>query len=96
VNRVNRRTATDTTRPARTSEIIFLVSDSPEGGFAARALGHLIYTEADTPDELRTMVRDAVAVHFDECERPGMIRLRFVREEVPAATGRRATLTGTA
>lgn len=67
------------------SEIIFFVSDSPEGGFEARALGHSIYTEADTADELREMVRDAVAVHFDEGERPGVIRLHFVREEVLAA-----------
>lgn len=67
------------------NEIIFLVSDSPEGGFEARALGHSIYTEADTEDELRAMVRDAVACHFDEAERPGVIRLHFVREEVLAA-----------
>jgi hypothetical protein len=68
-----------------TNEIIFLVSDSPEGGFEARALGHSIYTEADTADELRAMVRDAVAVHFDEAERPAVIRLHIVREEVIAA-----------
>lgn len=68
-----------------TSEIIFLVSDSPEGGFEARALGHSVYTEADTPGELREMVRDAVAVHFDEANRPRVIRLHFVREEVLAA-----------
>ncbi|MEM6328215.1 MAG: 2-oxoisovalerate dehydrogenase [Bacteroidota bacterium] len=67
------------------NEIIFLVSDSPEGGFEARALGHFIYTEADTPEELRSMVRDAVATHFDEEERPSVIRLHFVREEVLAA-----------
>ena len=67
------------------NEIIFFVSDSPEGGFEARALGHSIYTEADTSDELRGMVRDAVACHFDEPERPGVIRLHFVREEVMAA-----------
>lgn len=67
------------------NEIIFLVSDSPEGGFEARALGHSIYTEADSADELRVMVRDAVACHFDEAERPGVIRLHFVREEVLAA-----------
>jgi hypothetical protein len=67
------------------NEIIFLVSDSPEGGFEARALGHAIYTEADTLDELRSMVRDAVACHFEEAERPGVIRLHFVREEVLAA-----------
>ncbi len=67
------------------SEIIFLVSDSPEGGFEARALGHSIYTEADSVDDLRAMVRDAVAVHFDATERPAVIRLHFVREEVLAA-----------
>ncbi|GIV60600.1 MAG: 2-oxoisovalerate dehydrogenase E1 subunit beta [Rhodothermaceae bacterium] len=64
------------------NEIIFLVSESPEGGFEARALGHSIYTEADTEDELRAMVRDAVACHFDASERPSMIRLHYVREEV--------------
>lgn len=67
------------------SEIIFLVSDSPEGGFEARALGHSVYTEADSVDDLRAMVRDAVAVHFDDSERPAVIRLHFVREEVLAA-----------
>ena len=67
------------------NEIIFLISDSPEGGFEARALGHSVYTEADTLDELRAMVRDAVACHFEEAERPGVILLHFVREEVLAA-----------
>ena len=67
------------------NEIIFVVSDSPEGGFEARALSHSAYTEADTQDELRERVRDAVAVHFDEGERPGVIRLHFMREEVLAA-----------
>lgn len=67
------------------NEIIFLVSESPEGGFEARALGHPVYTEADTLEELREMVRDAVAVHFDEAARPAVIRLHFVREEVLAA-----------
>lgn len=67
------------------NEIIFLVLDSPEGGFEARALGHSIFTEADTDDELRDMVRDAVACHFEEAERPAVIRLHFVREEVLAA-----------
>ena len=64
------------------NEILFLVSDSPEGGFEARALGTSIFTEADTLDELRAMVRDAVACHFHEAERPAVIRLHFVREEV--------------
>lgn len=64
------------------NEIIFLVEDSPEGGYEAKALNASIYTEADTLDELRLMIKDAVECHFDEHERPQIIRLHFVREEV--------------
>jgi hypothetical protein len=46
------------------SEIIFAVAESPEGGYEARALGHPIFTQADTLEELKTMLRDAVACHF--------------------------------
>ncbi|WP_457652212.1 2-oxoisovalerate dehydrogenase [Rhodocaloribacter sp.] len=67
------------------NEIIFLVKESPEGGFEARALSAPIFTEADSRDELREMVRDAVACHFEDEERPKVIRLHFVREEVIAA-----------
>ena len=63
------------------NEAVFLGFDSPEGGYAARALGRSIYTEADTEAELRDMVRDAVSVHFDENQRPGVIRLHVVREK---------------
>jgi hypothetical protein len=66
-------------------EIIFLVEESPEGGYQARALGHSIFTEADTFEELRGMVQDAVRCHFDESERPRLIRLHFTREEVISA-----------
>ena len=59
------------------NEIIFLVEDSPEGGFTARALGHSIYTDADTIAELRDNVRDAVACHFDAAEKPAIIRLHL-------------------
>ena len=38
------------------SEIIFLVEESPEGGYEAKALGESIYTQAESLDELRTMV----------------------------------------
>lgn len=64
------------------NEIIFLVEDAPEGGFAARALGHSIFTAGDTEQELQAMIRDAVACHFDEAEAPKIIRLHYVREEV--------------
>ena len=64
------------------SEIIFLVQESPEGGYEAKALGYAIYTQADTLDELRAMLRDAVRCHFDEADRPRLIRLHLVRDEV--------------
>jgi len=66
------------------SEVIFLIEEAPEGGFTAKALGHSIFTEADTWDELRAAVRDAVACHFEAGEVPPLIRLHYVREEVLA------------
>ncbi len=65
-------------------EIIFMVQESPEGGFEARALSAAIFTEGDTLEELREMVRDAVECHFDEEQRPKVIRLHFVRDELIA------------
>jgi len=64
------------------SEIIFEVVESPEGGYEARALGYSIYTQADTFEELKVMVRDAVRCHFEEGTGPRLIRLHLVKEEV--------------
>jgi len=61
---------------------IFLVEEAPEGGYTARALGESIFTEADTINDLRDEVRDAVKCHFDPGTEPKIIRLHFVREEV--------------
>lgn len=67
------------------SEIVFSVVESPEGGFEARALGASIFTEADTLEDLREAVRDAVRCHFEDDERPQQIRLHLVRDEIIAA-----------
>lgn len=67
------------------SEIIFAVQESPEGGYEARAIGHSIFTEAESMEELRDMVRDAVRCHFDAGTRPSVIRLHFVKDEVITA-----------
>jgi hypothetical protein len=69
----------------RPSEIIFAVEEAPEGGFVARALGHSVFTEADDLEALRAAVRDAVRCHFDGGDRPKVIRLHLVREEIFAA-----------
>jgi hypothetical protein len=67
------------------TELIFLVQDAPEGGYTAHALGASIFTQADTWPELQQQIRDAMACHFDEMNKPKLIRLHFVREEVIAA-----------
>ena len=66
------------------SELIFLVEAAPEGGYTARALGASIFTEADTLDELGEQVRDAVRCHFDESDRPSVVRLHLVQDLVIA------------
>ncbi len=67
------------------SEIIFIVEEDPDGGFIARSLSESIFTQAETMDELREMVRDAVKCHFpDENNRPKVIRLHTVVDEVIA------------
>jgi hypothetical protein len=64
------------------NEIIFLVQEPDEGGYTARALDHSIFTEGDSLDELRQNVRHAVECHFEPGDKPTMIRLHFVRDEV--------------
>ncbi len=64
------------------NEIIFLVEEAPEGGYTARALGYSIYTEADTWEQLKEQVQDAVRAHFDEGKQPRVLRLHVVKEEI--------------
>ncbi|MEW8960052.1 MAG: 2-oxoisovalerate dehydrogenase [Moorella sp. (in: firmicutes)] len=65
-------------------EILFLVEESPEGGYEARALGYSIFTEGESVEELKDSVRDAVRCHFEEKDLPRVIRLHFVKDEVIA------------
>ena len=61
---------------AEPKEIIFVVKEDPEGGFTAQALGESIFTEADTLDELRTAIPDALRCHFnDEADIPSPFRI---------------------
>lgn len=62
------------------TEIVFVAEEAPEGGYTARALGASIFTEADTLESLHENVREAVRCHFDEAERPRVVRL--VRDEL--------------
>jgi dephospho-CoA kinase len=61
------------------SAINFQVEPSPDGGFTARALGHSIFTQADTLAELEEMVRYAVQCHFDTGIGPNLIHLQGLK-----------------
>ncbi|MEX0612735.1 MAG: hypothetical protein WD738_05140 [Pirellulales bacterium] len=64
------------------SEILFFVEEADEGGFTARAVNESIFTEADTLDELRRNVLEAVECHFEDHQIPRVIRLHIVRDEI--------------
>ena len=70
------------------TEIVSVVEQAPERGYAARALCESIFTEADTEAQLGVPVQDAVYCHFDEDQWPKIIRLHFVRDELLAARTR--------
>jgi hypothetical protein len=67
------------------TEIHFIVEEAPEGGFLARGVEAPIFTAADDLPSLRTQVRDAVHCHYDDSDRPAVIRLHITREEALAA-----------
>jgi dephospho-CoA kinase len=68
------------------TEIVFLIEEDPEGGYTAKALGESIFTQADDIASLKEILRDAVRCHFpDEADRPKVIRLHIVRDEVIAS-----------
>lgn len=71
-------------------EVIFEVrEDEIDGGYTASALGYGIHTEADSLDDLKKNVKEAVECFFDEGETPpAIIRLHFVRDEVLAVVAR--------
>ncbi|MEQ8904292.1 2-oxoisovalerate dehydrogenase [Ekhidna sp.] len=66
------------------SEIIFIVEESNEGGFEAKALGESIFTDGETIEELKQNIKDAIQCHFDK-DAPKVVRLHYLKEEVFAA-----------
>ncbi len=61
-------------------ELIFEIGDAEEGGYCARALGHAIFTESDTWDELRNRVLEAVSLHFEDSPvKPRIVQLHMSR-----------------
>ncbi|MEM7403477.1 MAG: 2-phospho-L-lactate guanylyltransferase [Myxococcota bacterium] len=65
-------------------ELIFEVTQgTAESGFVAECLTESIVTQAETWEQLRQQVKDAVAsFFFDSKYKPSCIRLHLVRDEV--------------
>ncbi len=56
------------------------------GSISATALGYGIHTQGDGVEDVRRNVREAVDCYFDDTmDRPSVIRLHFVRDEIMAA-----------
>ena len=66
------------------NELVFEVTQESDGGFVAEALGESIITQADTWEELRANVREAVQAFYFDRPAPTRLRLHLVRDEVIA------------
>ena len=62
-------------------EIIFIVEESDEGGYIAKALSESIFTEAEDISSLKKEIVDAVHCHFEGDKKPDIIKLHYVKEE---------------
>ncbi|MBS3771498.1 MAG: hypothetical protein KGY69_14710 [Bacteroidales bacterium] len=63
------------------NEIIFIIEEAPEGGYTARALEADIFTEHNSIQGLKSMIKEAVDCHFEEEDKPKMLRLHYIKEE---------------
>ena len=67
------------------NEVVFEVPQEADGGFVAESMTESIITQADTWDELRRHVREAVEAFYFDRPKPGCIRLHLIRDEVLAS-----------
>jgi hypothetical protein len=65
-------------------ELVFEVTQEANGGFVAESLGEGVITQADTWEELRGNVGEAVAAYFFDKPAPDRLRLHLVRDEILA------------
>ena len=65
-------------------EIVFQIAQDADGGYTAEAIGESIFTQADTWEELKVNVREAVQAFYFDSAPPASIRLRLIRDEVVA------------
>ena len=66
------------------NELIFEITQEQDGGFVAECLTESIFTEADTWEQLRLHVKEAVGAFYFDRPMPEGIRLHLIRDEVLA------------
>lgn len=63
-------------------EIVFEVREAEGSGYTAQAVGHAIFTEADSWEELRANALEAATLHFEDSDRrPKRVHLHLVKDE---------------
>jgi hypothetical protein len=67
------------------AELVFEVTQESDGGYCAECLRLDIFTQADTWNDLRTNVREAVKAYCFDGGAVGQIRPHLVRDQVLAA-----------
>lgn len=68
----------------KNKEIVFLVEESLDGGYEAKAAGFPIFTQGETVEDVKKNILDAVRCHFEDNEMPSLIYIRFLKEELIA------------
>ncbi len=66
-------------------DVTFIAVPDEECGYRARAVGHSIFTQAATLNELQAAVLDAVRCHFDEGDMPRRVLLKLPQLELTPA-----------
>lgn len=63
-------------------EVVFEVVQEADGGYCAECLTESTFTQADSWDDLRRNVIEAVNAYYFDTSAPAIVRLHLVRDEV--------------
>ena len=63
-------------------ELVFEVVQDADGGYCAECLTESIFTQADSWDQLRRNVLEAVGAFYFDRSAPARVRLHLVRDEI--------------
>ena len=65
------------------TQCINFTAQEEEMGFSAAAVGFPIFTEADTFEELRANIKEAIAAHFEDEARISLLTFDIILQEEP-------------